>query len=253
MPGHTNAALASYPELNCDGVAPELYTGIEVGFSSLCIEKEITYQFVDDVCREIAALTPGNYIHIGGDEAQSTSQEDFKRFIQRVEGIVKSHGKNAACWEEAVQSDLSPEAVLQYWTDVRYVEMAVAKGIRLIISPAPRTYLDMKYAENTPLGLDWAGKVSVQQAYDWDPVKEVKGLEESAIMGVEAPLWSETLRTMKDIEYMTFPRLPGIAEIGWSLPVGRSWAEYRQRLAAHGPRWTAKGVNFYRSPEIPWE
>ena len=66
MPGHTNAALASYPELNCSGVAPELYTGTRVGFSTLCIDKEITYEFIDDLVRELAALSPGPYIHIGG-------------------------------------------------------------------------------------------------------------------------------------------------------------------------------------------
>ena len=152
LPGHTNAALASYPELNCDGVAPELYTGAEVGFSSLCIDKKITYQFLDDVFRELAALTPGAYIHIGGDEARSTPKDDYKRFIERVEGIVKSHGKESIGWEEAAQCDLSPDAVLQYWTDIKYAEMAVQKGLRVIMSPAPRTYLDMKYDANTPLG-----------------------------------------------------------------------------------------------------
>ncbi len=253
LPGHTNAALASYPELNCDGKAPELYTGMEVGFSSLCIDKEITYEFLDDVIRELAALTPGPYIHIGGDEARSTPKDAFKRFIERVEGIVKAQGKNAVCWEEAAQCDLSSDSVLQYWTDIQYAEMAVQKGMRLILSPAPRSYLDMKYDQDTALGLSWAGTVSVEKSYTWDPATEVAGLAESAILGVEAPLWSETLRTMADIEYMAFPRLSGIAEIGWSAAAGRSWDEYRLRLAAQGARWSAMGVNFYRSPEIPWE
>ena len=253
LPGHTNAALASYPELNCDNKAPELYTGMEVGFSSLCIDKEITYEFLDDVIRELAAMTPGPYIHIGGDEAKSTPKDDYKRFVERVEGIVKAHGKKILCWEEAAQCMLSPDTVLQYWTDIKYAEMAAEKGMQVIISPAPRTYLDMKYDQDTPLGLDWAGIVPVEQAYTWDPATEVEGLAEFAILGVEAPLWSETLVTMADIEYMIFPRLPGIAEIGWSPVSGRNWQEYRKRLAAQGPRWSAKGVNFYRSPEIPWE
>lgn len=94
MPGHTNAALASYAELNCDGEAPPLYTGTSVGFSSLCIDKPVTYQFVDDVVRELAAMTPGPYIHIGGDEAHSTAHEDYVRFVNRVQGIVSSHGKD---------------------------------------------------------------------------------------------------------------------------------------------------------------
>ena len=108
MPGHTNAALASYAELNCDGVAPPLYTGTSVGFSSLCIDKELTYQFVDDVVRELAAMTPGPYIHLGGDEAHSTPHEDYVQFVDRVQGIVGSHGKRMLGWEEISGADVSP-------------------------------------------------------------------------------------------------------------------------------------------------
>ena len=89
MPSHTNAALASYPELNCDGVAPPLYTGIEVGFSTLCVDKDITYKFIDDVVREIAALTPGPYFHIGGDEVKKITPAQYPPFVERVQGIVR--------------------------------------------------------------------------------------------------------------------------------------------------------------------
>ena len=86
MPGHTNAALASYPELNCDGVAPPLYTGIEVGFSTFCVDKDITYKFIDDVVREMAALTPGPYIphrRRRGEEAHA--RRSTRSFIERVQ------------------------------------------------------------------------------------------------------------------------------------------------------------------------
>ncbi len=253
LPGHTNAALASYAELNCDGKATELYTGTRVGFSSLCIDKEITYTFIDDVVREIAALTPGLYFHIGGDEAHSTPKADYLRFIERVQPIVQAHGKQVLGWEEIVQSNLAPTSAAQYWTNLQYAEMAAAKGVQLVMSPAPKTYLDMKYDAATPLGLDWAGLLSVEKADAWDPATEVAGLDESAILGVEAPLWSETLETMADVEFLAFPRLAGIAEIGWSPAMGRNWQKYRLRLAAQGPRWQAMALNFYRSPEIPWE
>jgi hexosaminidase len=253
LPGHTNAALASYPELNCDGVAPDLYTGGEVGFSSLCIDKEITYEFLDDVIRELAAMTPGPYIHIGGDEAKSTPKEAFRYFVKRAEEIVLSHGKAAMCWEEAAQCDLSNSTVIQYWTDVQHAEMAAQKGLQILMSPASRTYLDMKYDEKTSLGLTWAGTTVTEKSYTWDPANEVVGLAESAILGVEAPLWSETLLAMNDVEYMAFPRVIGIAEIGWSPLSGRDWAEYRQRLAVAGERLTVKGVNFYRDPGVPWK
>ena len=78
-------------------------------------------------------------------------------------------------------------------------------------------------------------------------------LAEEDILGVEAPLWAETLRTIKDVEYMLFPRILGVAEIGWSPREGRSWEEYRQRLAAHEPRLEVQGVHFYRSPQVPWK
>lgn len=100
MPGHTNAALASYADLNCDGVAPPLYTGTDVGFSSLCVGKDRTYDFVDDVIRELAALTPGRYLHIGGDEAHSTSHEDYVTFMDRVQPIVAKYGKTVMGWHQ---------------------------------------------------------------------------------------------------------------------------------------------------------
>src|SRR5204862_6123991 len=89
-PGHTNAALASYPELNCNGKAPALYTKTAVGFSSLCINKDITYKFTDDVIRELAAITPGPYIHIGGDEAHSTKKPDYIKFVAKIQDIVQA-------------------------------------------------------------------------------------------------------------------------------------------------------------------
>ncbi len=252
MPGHTNAALAAYPELNCDGVAPALYTGIEVGFSSLCTGKEITYRFVNDVIREVAALTPGPYIHIGGDEATVTQPADYRQFVERVQAIVQSHGKQMAGWGDVASTHLLPSSVAQSWSgDV--AAKSVPQGAKVIISTAARTYLDMKYDDACPLGLKWAGFISVEDAYSWEPAAQVAGVSEADILGVEAPLWSETLRTIGDIEYMAFPRLPGMAEIGWSPAAGRSWDEYRLRLAAHGRRMHALGVNFYRAPQVPWK
>jgi hexosaminidase len=261
MPGHTNAALASYPELNCDGVAPELYTGIKVGFSALCIEKEITYTFVDDVVRELAAMTPGPYIHIGGDEVEKLTDEQYARFIERVQDIVVKHGKRMMGWEEIAHARLLPTTIVQQWragganakaATLAASAAAVQQGTRLVLSPASRIYLDMKYNEQTELGLTWAGLVEVRDSYDWDPATLFEAVVESDILGVEAPLWTETVETIRDIEYMAFPRVAGVAEIGWSPRRVRSWDEYRHRLGAHGARWSVMGVNFYRSPQVPW-
>jgi hexosaminidase len=111
----------------------------------------------------------------------------------------------------------------------------------------------MKYTRQTKLGQTWAGLITVQTGYSWDPATQISGLAESSILGVEAPLWTETIVTHSDIDYMTYPRLPGYAEIGWSPATGRGWTEYKVRLGAHGPRFTALGINFYASPEVPWQ
>lgn len=245
LPGHTNAALASYPELNCDGVAREPYTGSEVGFSSLCIDQEITYRFLDDVIRELAALTPGPFIHVGGDEAFSTLDDAYVRFMARAQEIVQSHGKQMLAWEEAARIELAPGSAVQHWRS-DMARRAVEQGAPVIMSPASYAYLDMKYDDSTPLGLNWAGAISVERAYAWDPATVLPGIPEAAILGVEAPLWTETVRTMDDLEYLVFPRLLGIAEIGWSPAAERRWDEYRQRLLGHAARLEALGVNFYR-------
>ena len=245
MPGHTNAALASYPDLNCDDQSPALYTGIEVGFSSFCIDKEVTYTFLDDVIGELAALTPGPYIHIGGDEAHSTPDDDYRRFVQRVQSIVQAHGKQMLGWAEIAQIDLAPDSVAQYWQG-DFGSRAAAQGVKVIMSPADRIYLDMKYDDSTPLGLNWAGNIDVERAYSWDPAKLFPDVGEDDILGVEAPVWTETLDNMDDLEFMVFPRLLGLAEIGWSPAEGRSWDEYRARLAVHAARLDALGVSYYR-------
>jgi hexosaminidase len=252
-PGHVNAALASYAELNCDGQAPPLYTGINVGFSSLCVSKPVTYRFLDDVIGELASLTPGPYIGIGGDEAQSTSAQDYTAFIGRVSRMVIAHGKAPVGWAEIGAASLPPGTVAEYWdtaTSTSTAQQAAQQGARVVLAPANRTYLDQKYDPSTRLGLTWAGPTSVEVSYDFDP--EAYGVPADRVAGVEAPLWSETLTTMADIEYMAFPRLPGIAEIGWSAQSSHQWAAYRRRLAAQGPRWEAMGLDFYRSPEVPW-
>jgi hexosaminidase len=251
MPGHTNAALSSYPELNCNGQAPAPFTGTEVGFSSLCVDKEITYKFIDEVVGEIAGLTPGAYFHMGGDEVKTLTPAQYKAFVERVQGIVQKHGKEMIGWDEVSVANLLPTSVVQHWRpDAPAAQLARAP--RLILSPANRSYLDMKYDAETPLGLRWAALIPVKVAYDWDPATLVPGTRAETILGVEAPLWSETLTTIRDVEFMALPRLAAIAELGWSSRERHDWEKFRSRLGAQAARWTAMGINFYRTPEVPW-
>ncbi|RKD86296.1 beta-N-acetylhexosaminidase [Halopiger aswanensis] len=256
MPGHTNAALASYAELNCDGEREDLYTGTQVGFSSLCIDKEITYEFVDDVIREVAELTPGPYIHIGGDEAHVITDEEYNYFMERAIDIVRDHGKRPLGWHQILGPDPDADVIPQYWypgNEAPEVAEAAQKGNEIIASPASHAYLDMKYHEDTELGLDWAGLTSVKEAYDWDPGTFIEGVDESSIMGPETALWSETLETLDDIEFMLFPRFPAIAELGWSPDTKTDdWESFRERLATQGPRWDIQDINYYESSQLPW-
>jgi hexosaminidase len=253
MPGHTNAALASYPELNCNNKATELYTGTEVGFSTLCTDKEITYQFIGDVVSEISALTPGPWFHIGGDESHSTPIEDYIPFVNRVQEIVVSNGKKVIGWDEIANAAPVENATVQFWADIKNTTLGVEKGAKVIMSPAAKAYLDMQYDSTTHLGLHWAGYIEVDAGYSWDPATLVPGVSRENILGVEAPLWSETVTNIDEVEYLVFPRLPGYAEIGWTSPENRNWDEYKLRLAQHGKRFEAKGIDFYRSKLVPWK
>jgi hexosaminidase len=240
MPGHTNAALASYPELNCNpsDKNPKLYTGMKVGF--------------DDVIRELAAITPGPYIHIGGDESHATKKEDYIPFVSRVQGIVTKYGKQVIGWDEIALSTMQPNAVAQYWSDSTNSVKAIKQGAKILMSPAKNAYLDMQYNASSKYGLHWAGYIEVDAAYNWNPATLVKGISFENIIGVEAPLWSETVTKMDEIEYLVFPRLPGYAEIGWSPVTGRNWEEYKIRLGKHGSRMKGMGIDFYRSAKVPW-
>lgn len=256
VPGHTNAALAAYPELNCDGVAPASYTGVDVGFSSLCVDKDVTYTFLRNVVEEVSALTPGPYLHLGGDEADSTPPKDYDAFVNRVQRLVTESGKTVIGWHQLGSADHSPGRIAQYWGTGEAddeVVAAVRKGAKVLMSPADRAYLDMKYDASTRLGLSWAGFIDVRTAYDWDPGTHLPAVPESSVLGVEAPLWTETVVTPDDLDVMTFPRLPAIAELGWSPRASRDWSDFRIRLAAHGPRWTALGIGFHRSVQVPWD
>jgi hexosaminidase len=253
MPGHTNAALASYPELNCNGKAPELYTGTDVGFSSLCIDKAITYAFVDSVIRELAAITPGDYIHIGGDESHATKEKDYIQFIEKVQVIVNKYGKKMIGWDDITAGNLNNTSVAQHWATAKNAQKAVKQGVKIIMSPAKKAYLDMQYDSTSRIGYHWAAYIEVDSGYIWSLEERVKGVNQEDILGIEAPLWTETVQTMDDIEYLVFPRLLGYAEMGWTATEKRNWDNYKKRLAHFGKRFDAWDVDYYPSELVDWK
>ena len=141
---------------------------------------------------------------------------------------------------------------MQLWANADFAKLAVSKGAKLVMSPAHKAYLDMQYDSTTRLGLHWAAYIELDSAYIWDPATLVPGITKENILGVEAPLWTETISNMDDIEYMVFPRLPGYAEIGWSPPTGRNWEEYKVRLGRQMERFEAMGIDYYPSKLVEW-
>jgi hexosaminidase len=183
------------------------------------------------------------------------SANDYAAVVTRAQQIVASHGKTAVGWHELADVAVPATTVLQYWgtaSRARAVAAAVQAGNRVIMSPANHTYLDQRYAWRGGLGRRWAGPISAESAYAWDPASTLAGVGEQAVLGVEAPLWTECVTTVDDVEYLMFPRLAAIAEIGWSPQSTHDWSAFRHRLGAQGPRWEALGVNFARTPGVPW-
>lgn len=269
MPGHTNAALASYPELNPDGVAPALYTGSNVGFSTLRSDDATTERFVRDVVREVAALTPGPYVHLGGDECLSTTEADFGVFVRDAARAVVDNGKTPIGWHELGKAAGLPEGTIgQYWDFTtprgRAAELAsvfVRGGGSVIMSPSDVSYLDIVYADGDPIGQDWTGRpTTLRDSYVWDPARIVPGVGDAHILGVEAPLWTETVETIDEVEEMVFPRLAAVAEVGWSLapadtdPIEsvRDLSDFTERVAELAEHWDAAGTRYRRVPEVSW-
>lgn len=253
MPGHTNAALVSLPWLNCDGKAPEPYTGTQVGFSSLCTDQPTTTEFIDTVVGELAELTPGPYLHLGGDESHATAPEAYGAFVAEAADIVRSHGKIPVGWEEVGTIDIGSNAVVQHWLDPAKVAAGADRGAGVVLSPAPVAYLDMKVLDDMEVGNSWAGIIGTRTGYEWDPSTRIPGIDEDRILGVEAPLWSETFSTRAEMGELLLPRLPGYAELGWSGgPSPEGFAEYATRLAAQARRWDAWGWTWTADPDVPW-
>lgn len=238
IPGHTNAALASYSELNCNGISPEIYTGIEVGFSTLCAQNDITYKFLENVIDEISVITPGPYFHVGGDESDVTSKEDFIQMMDSVVLYAKQNNKKPITWD----NNNKTADIAQYWNN-ESKKNVIGKSKEIIYSPASHAYLDMKYDSLSPYGLNWAGYTSVKDAYEWDPKYFSDSLDEIKTLGIEAPIWTETVSNFDELSYLVFPRILGHAEIGWTNSKLREWDKYKLRMKKHIIHLKSLGIN----------
>lgn len=263
-PSHVHAALCAYPELSVEGGGPPdgekppvPYTGTEVGHSSFDARNEGVYALLEDVLTELAALTPGEFLHLGGDEAHSTHPDDYALFAGRAQELVARLGKRVLAWQELANAPLAEGTAIQFWDTnsekgPALLRAAVAAGAKIVMAPGDRTYLDMKPDPDARMGLTWAGLVDARDAYDWDPAALVEGVGEEDLLGVEACLWTETVETLAEIEEMLFPRLAAVAEVAWTPQARRAWDGFAARVGAHRRRWDADGVAYYPSRQLGW-
>ena len=256
MPGHINAATQVYGALTKDGLPTDPYDGIEVGFSRLWFDNPATEPFLRDVIGDVAAMTRGDWVHVGGDEVHTMEVEEFARFVELAARIVREHGKTPIFWQEGARGPVEPGTLLQYWEPKgeefdRFVAAARA-GARFIMSPGDHAYLDMKYTPEHELGLNWAGYVELRDSYEWDPTAVIDGLPANAVEGVEAAVWTETLTTRDELFSMLLPRLGAVAEVAWTASGRKDWEAFRARTAAQAPAWRTRGWAFHRTPQVAW-
>jgi hexosaminidase len=265
MPGHAHAALTAYPQLTCDGIAPQPHTLAAGGGSSLCPTSADAERLAADVIRQLAALSPGPYLHLGGDEVSGYSEEEYVYFMELTSAVADEEGRTVIGWQELGASDDLPIGTIgQYWgrtepndVEVELMESFLGQGGAIVMSPPDVAYLDQVYPDDARLGLDWAGATDVRDAYEWDPAGIFEGVDDDQVLGIEAPLWTETVTSIDDAEFMAFPRLGALAEVGWSPEpdhgaAHRDFAEFAPRLVAFLEHFEQLGVNFHRSSDLPW-
>jgi hexosaminidase len=266
LPGHSLAALAAYPELACtQGPFP---VGTNWGvIEDIYCPTDKTFKFLENVLTEVMALFPSPYIHIGGDEAPKTrwktspiAQAVMKReglkneeelqsyFIRRVEKFINSKGKRIIGWDEILEGGLAPNATVMSWRGEEGGIAAAKEGHDVIMTPTSWCYFDAGQGPADQELWNAGGEISLEKVYSYNPLpQELNKQQQAHIRGVQANIWSEYLRDPKKLEYMVFPRLLAMAEVGWSAQEQRQFSNFEQRLRAHYPRLTQAGIA-YRIP-----
>lgn len=241
MPGHSEEVLATYPELSCSG---KPYVNAD-----FCIGTEKTFEFLENVLLEVIDLFPSEYIHIGGDEASKSSWKTCPRcqkrmadehlnsvdelqsyMIHRIEKFLNDHGRKIIGWDEIIEGGLSPTATVMSWRGEEGGIKAVKAGNQAIMTPGKYCYLDaFQDAPNTqPVAI--GGYLTLEKVYSFEPVPDSLSTKEAKlILGVQGNVWTEHIPTPEHYEYMIYPRILALAEIGWSPSEVKKWDNFHTR------------------------
>ena len=250
MPGHIYSALRAYPELNCPANAnldtekatpPEPYTGREVGWSKFCLTKpEVVYDFVGTIISELADITQGPWIHIGGDEIEDPLYEEF---VVKADSIVRANGKTSIGWQEVTQAPVDTSLISQVWREGTESVVDVKK----IQSICSRFYFDHANIPGQPGTLNWCKETGVS-------LEDVYGFrsDDPDVIGVEAPVWTEWVHADTAMDNRFWPRTVAFAEVAWTPESKMDFSNFINRLAAQGPRLDYMGIHYFPSPSVEW-
>ena len=256
MPAHSEEVLTAYPELSC---THEPYKQAD-----FCIGNEKTYEFLENVLSEVIELFPSEYIHIGGDEAGKASwphcplcQKRMKEenlndvnelqsyLIQRIEKFVNSKGRQIIGWDEILDGGLAPNATVMSWRGTEGGLAAVNSGHKAIMTPGGYCYLDSYQDAPHTQPMAFGPYMPIEKVYSYNPIEGIDTEKAKLIYGVQGNLWAEYIPTEEMVEYMVYPRILAIAEIGWSNPTERNIDEFKER-AINAVEWLrAKGYNAF--------
>lgn len=266
MPGHSKAVIGSYPSVGCDNKTEFVSVNGEVK-NVWCVGNEDNYKMLDGIIKEIAALFPSKYIHIGGDEVNMNNWKECSKckalmeqknmehpselqnyFVRRLEKIVNKYGKIMAGWDEILDGgELMENTRVYAWRTVKRGIESVKKGQPTVMQVGEYCYLDMK---QSPLerGHNWAGIVTLEKAYSLDPTGSfnLSPDEEKLVLGPQAALWTELLnRPARFMEYQYFPRVAALAEVGWTDNKLKDFEDFKNRLEnKHYDRMFNMGIAF---------
>ncbi|GAB4418037.1 MAG: family 20 glycosylhydrolase [Bacteroidia bacterium] len=263
MPGHSLAALASYPELGCTE-GPFKVASLWGVHEDIYCPNEETFTFLENVLTEIFDIFPGHYIHIGGDEAPKARWEasaycqDLMRreglknemelqsyFIRRMERFINAHGRDIIGWDEILEGGLAPNATVMSWRGMEGGIEAAHQQHDVIMTPTDFCYFDYYQADPSTEPLAIGGMLPVEKVYRFEPTPAALGSDEARhILGGQANVWTEYIRTPEYLDYMVFPRLCAMTEVLWSPQTARDWDDFVGRLATHLLRLDALGVNY---------
>ncbi|WP_440878205.1 beta-N-acetylhexosaminidase [Vibrio natriegens] len=271
VPGHCRAAIKSLPHMLVEAEDTTEYRSIQ-HYNDNVINPALpgSYEFIDKVLEEVAALFPAPYIHIGADEVphsvwsqspacqalmEQQGYSDYKElqghFLRHAEDKLRGLGKRMLGWEEAQHGNkVSKDTVIYSWLSEEAALNCARQGFDVVLQPAQTTYLDMTqdYAPEEP-GVDWANPIPLETAYSYEPLAQVADDDpvRKRIRGIQAALWCEIINNQPRMDYMIFPRLTALAEACWTDKQHRSWTDYLSRLKGHLPLLDLQGVN-YRQP-----